>query len=59
LRLIYFGGCKPGLLAQRSRFSMTFSWLGRIGGLVSLGPRGCLISLLISILHHRKLRVPT
>jgi hypothetical protein len=27
-----FGGCNPGLLAQRSRFSMTLAWLGRLGG---------------------------
>src|SRR4051812_14645016 len=26
------GGCSPGLLAQRSRFSMTLAWLGRRGG---------------------------
>jgi hypothetical protein len=26
------GGCRPGLLAQRSRFSMTLAWLGRRGG---------------------------
>jgi hypothetical protein len=29
---LHFGGCRPGLLAHRSRFSMTFSWLGRVAG---------------------------
>ena len=50
----YLGGCKPGLFAQRSRFSITFSWLGRVGEFWSFGPRGCLISLFISILHPTK-----
>ena len=47
---LHFGGCRPGLLAHRSTFSMTFSWLGRVGGFGFFGLRGSLVSLLIGVL---------
>lgn len=43
----YLGGCSPGLFAHLSMFSAAFSWLGRIGGLGSLGWRGNRVSLSI------------
>jgi hypothetical protein len=48
-----FGGCSPGLLAQRSRFSITSRWLARrafgaLGSSDSL--RGSLISSVMTIL---------
>ena len=45
----HFGGCRPGLFAHLSTYSATWSWLGRAGGVGSLGLRGCLISLSIGI----------
>ena len=45
----YFGGCSPGLFTHFSIFSTTFSWLGRTGGLGSLGLRGSWLSLSIGI----------
>ena len=60
----YFGGCSPGLLAHFSRFSSTRSWLGRFGGLESLGERWGLMSLVIGLLlppqhhHARNLTLP-
>jgi hypothetical protein len=47
---LYFGGCRPGLFAHLSIFSATFSWLGRIGGLGSLGLRDNWVSLSICYL---------
>jgi len=58
---LHFGGCRPGLLAHRSRFSMTFSWLGRVAGFWSFELRGSLVSLLMSVLrssHLNSLRHP-
>jgi hypothetical protein len=54
------GGCSPGLLAQRSRFSMTFSWLGRrgfgaFGSSESL--RGSLMSSGMAVLQERSMRL--
>jgi hypothetical protein len=46
----YFGGCRPGLFAHRSRFSSTLSWLGRFAGLGSVGLRGDLGSFSIGAL---------
>jgi hypothetical protein len=43
----HFGGCRPGLFAHLSTYSATWSWLGRAGGVGSLGLRGCLVSLSI------------
>jgi hypothetical protein len=51
----YFGGRNPGLLAQRSRFSITFSWLGLVGAFWSLGLRDCLVSLVMGFLHYGRL----
>ena len=53
------GGCRPGLLAQRSMFSMTFSWLGRrgfgaFGSSESL--RGSLMSSVIAVLQDITMR---
>ena len=54
-----FGGWRPGLLAQRSRFSMTLAWLGRRGG-GGLGSsesfRGSLISSVMGVLQDRIMR---
>ncbi|WP_407154202.1 hypothetical protein [Bradyrhizobium sp. STM 3557] len=33
----YLGGCRPGLSAHLSAFSLTSSWLGRFGGFESFG----------------------
>jgi hypothetical protein len=54
------GGCRPGLLAQRSIFSMTFSWLGRrgfgaFGSSESL--RGSLISSVMAVLQGTSMRL--
>jgi hypothetical protein len=48
--LAYFGGCRPGLVAHLSRFSITLSWLGRFGGFESFGSFGSLISLSMTAL---------
>jgi hypothetical protein len=45
--LTYFGGCRPVLRAHLSAFSLTLSWLDRLGGFVSFGIFGSLISLFI------------
>ena len=54
-----FGGCSPGLLAQRSRFSMTSAWLGRRGG-GSFGSseslRGSLMSSVMGALQDKIMR---
>jgi len=44
----YFGGCRPGLDAHLSAFSLTVSWLGRTGGLESFGIFGNWIFLSMS-----------
>jgi hypothetical protein len=54
------GGCRPELLAQRSIFSMTFSWLGRrgfgaFGSSESL--RGSLMSSVMAILQGPSMRL--
>jgi hypothetical protein len=53
------GGCRPGLLAQRSRLSMTFSWLGR-RGFGAFGSsdsfRGSLMSSVMAVLQAERMR---
>jgi hypothetical protein len=52
----YLGGCRPGLLAHLSRFSITLSWLGRVVGFWSFAVRG--VSLVIGILLPQLQNIP-
>jgi len=55
----YFGGCRPGLNAHFSAFSLTSSWLGRTAGFGPFGIFGISILgswmfLSMAVLHGRQ-----